>query len=173
MEIPRLFDVGRRIATTPMIAGGWKYTFKGSLRGIETFGYDKMTTEIFEHIIDTKHEYRDNGVIITTGNKKRALTGFGIFAGIDQPFTMWEELTVSGVSKMETLDEFCNILKINDIECTLETVDYENSCVKFVLNIPKKTGYLFVATPAPYVNGCDFVIVNADSLNYGKKDRKM
>lgn len=178
MEIDRLFDAGKQILNTPMIAGGYTYLLSGDLIGTEIFGRDIFTTKIFDKPIPTEQEIRTNGSITKypTGTFASAGSfdvtgGFGIFAGLDQPFTLWNSLTVKGIDNIYDLEKLSKILNDSEVEHELTLLDYRDQNKNFVL-VLKESKYRFLATPAPYVNGVDIHVLTKENIAPMKKDRK-
>jgi hypothetical protein len=138
--------------TTPLIAGGWQYELKGHLR-------------LPDKSIDTEYQYVEHGVIITKGGFTYSNAGFGVLAGVDQPATLWDDLTISGFyspSKNKDITEFCNVLDTHKIKWKLSQYIQNETMIRFSLQLCQKPGILFLAVPAPYVNGVSIVITKVE-----------
>lgn len=90
---------------------------------------------------------------------------------MDQPFTLWNSLTIKGIDNIYDLEKLSKILNDSEVEHELTLLDYRDQNKNFVLML-KESKYRFLATPAPYVNGVDIHVLTKENIAPMKKDRK-
>ena len=171
-EVGRLFNCGKSIFKTSLIGGGWIYTLTGEICGMETFGLDTYQTSIYKEPFQAEHEFHSNGVIMRMNGvirKSSGSFGCGLFSGMDQPFSLWNSVTIKGVDNKDVFTELTKDFEKHGVKYSLilDNEVKEKPC-KFTLTLDSP-GYRFFATPAPYTNGVDFSVLEADDLPHGKK----